>query len=47
MKINWKALGVITTLAGGALTLLSNIIEDKKMEEVIAEKVAEAVAKIK
>lgn len=44
MKLNWKALGVLTTLAGGALTLLSSLIEDKKLEEVVAEKVAEALA---
>lgn len=44
MKNKWKALGILTTIAGGALTLLSSLIEDKKMEEVIAEKVAEALA---
>ena len=44
MKPNWKAIGVMATIAGGILTLLSNIADDKKMEETIKEEVNKALA---
>lgn len=45
MKINWKLVGTITTVAGAALSLLSSIAEGKKTELTIKEEVAEAVTK--
>lgn len=45
MAMNWKAIGVIATIAGAGLSLISNIVDDKKMEETIEEKVNEALAK--
>lgn len=45
MAMNWKTIGVIATIAGAGLSLISNIVDDKKMEETIEEKVNEALAK--
>jgi len=45
MKINWKTIGLMSTIVGGALTLLSNIADDKKMEETVEEKVQELLNK--
>ena len=45
MKTNTLTiLGVIATIAGGAATLLGNWVSDKKTEEMIEEKVQEALA---
>lgn len=43
-KINWKTIGVLTTIAGGVLALISNTVEDKKMEETIKNEVDKALA---
>jgi len=42
-----RVLGVVTTVAGGALTLLSGWVEDKKMQQTIVEEVEKALAKKK
>lgn len=39
MKLNWKAIGIIASVAGGVLSLLSSIADEKKMEETVDEKV--------
>lgn len=44
MKPNWKVIGVLATIAGGALTLLSQFIEEKQRDEVIKEEVRKALA---
>lgn len=44
MKPNWKTIGILTTIAGGILTVLSNIADDRKMEETIEEKLNEKLA---
>lgn len=41
-----KILSVVTTIAGIAVTVVSEIISQKKLDMTIAEKVSEAVAKI-
>lgn len=40
-----KILGFAATLIGAAATVLSNWVDDKKMDEKIEEKVNEALAK--
>lgn len=44
-KMNWKALGILATIVGGVLTLVTGVIEDKKQEQLIEEKVDEALAR--
>ena len=44
VKPNWKVIGVLATIAGGALTLLSQLIEEKQRDEVIKEEVRKALA---
>lgn len=44
MNINWKFIGVLTTIAGAGLSLVSSLVEDKKMDETIELKVKEALA---
>lgn len=44
VKPNWKVIGVLATIAGGALTLLSQFIEEKQRDEVIKEEVRKALA---
>lgn len=44
VKPNWKVIGVLATIAGGALTLLSQFIEEKQRGEVIKEEVRKALA---
>ena len=44
MKINWKLVGTLTTVAGAVLSLVSSVAEGKKTELTIKEEVAEAVA---
>lgn len=40
-----KVLGIIVSVAGAALSVVSGIIEDKKLDKTVAEKVAEALTK--
>lgn len=40
----WKLMGVLLTILGGIATLASNYVEDKKMEETIAEEVQKQLA---
>lgn len=44
MKPNWKIIGVLATVAGAGLTLLSNFVEEKQRDEVIREEVRKALA---
>lgn len=44
VKPNWKVIGVLATIAGGTLTLLSQFIEEKQRDEVIKEEVRKALA---
>ena len=44
VKPNWKVIGVLATIAGGALTRLSQLIEEKQRDEVIKEEVRKALA---
>lgn len=44
MTSKWKLAGALVAIAGALLTCLGNVIEDKKMEETIEEKVNEALA---
>lgn len=41
-----KLLSIVTTVAGIAVTLMMDYVNNKKLDKTIAEKVAEAVAKI-
>ncbi len=41
-----KILSIATTVVGIAVTLVSDYVQSKKLDNTIAEKVAEAVAKI-
>ena len=40
-----KILSIVTTMVGVAVTLLSDYVQDKKLNSIVAEKVANAVAK--
>lgn len=44
MAVNWKAIGMITTVIGAGLSLVTNLVEDRKMEDTIEQKVKEALA---
>lgn len=44
-KIGLKLLGTILAVAGAGVTIASHIVADKVQEDLIAKKVAEAVAK--
>lgn len=44
MTSKWKLAGTLVAIAGALLTCLGNVIEDKRMEETIEEKVNEALA---
>lgn len=44
-KVNWKALGTITAFIAAGLSLVTSVVEDKKMEQTIEDKVDEALAK--
>ena len=39
-----KVLSVVTTLVGVAVTLLSDYVQSKKLDNTITEKIAEALA---
>lgn len=41
-----KILSIVTTIAGIAITVVSDFVQSKKLDNTITEKVAEAVAKI-
>jgi hypothetical protein len=40
-KINWKAIGLLTTVFGAIVSIATGIVEDKKMEETIDKKLDE------
>lgn len=44
MAVNWKVIGMITTAIGAGLSIVTNVVEDKKMDRTIEEKVKEALA---
>lgn len=44
VKPNWKVIGVLATITGGAMTLLSQFVEEKQRDEVIKEEVRKALA---
>ncbi len=44
VKPNWKVIGVLATIAGGAMTLFSQFVEEKQRDEVIKEEVRKALA---
>ena len=45
MSVNWKVIGVLAMVGTAALSLLSDVVEEKKMEKTIEEKVDEALSK--
>ena len=44
-KMNWTILGLIATIAGAGISVVASIVDDKKTEEMIEEKIDEALAK--
>jgi hypothetical protein len=45
MKPNWmKIVGVLLTIAGAGVSIGNKVIDDKKLDETISKKVAEALA---
>lgn len=40
-KANWKAIGIIATVAAGVLSIASSVIDDKKQEERINKAVSD------
>lgn len=44
-KLNWTVLGLIATIAGAGISVVSAIADDKKTEEMVEEKIDEALAK--
>lgn len=44
MKLNWKLIGVLATIAGGALTLISNRAEEERMKAEVRKTVDEVLA---
>lgn len=44
MKPNWTVIGVLTTLVGGALTLITNKVEEEKMKAEVRRTVDEVLA---
>ena len=44
MKPNWKVIGILTTIAGGVLTLVSNKVEEEKMKAEVRKTVDEVLA---
>lgn len=42
--MNWKRIGLLATIAGAGLTLLSSIADEKKQEAYIDEKIDERLA---
>lgn len=43
MKVNWKVIGTIASVAGTLLSLVSSVAEGKKTEATIQEEVNKAV----
>lgn len=46
-KLSIRALGIAATIVGMSATLISNWVDEKKMEEKVEEKVNEALAEKK
>lgn len=44
-KFNWKVLGIVATIAGGVLSIVSGIIDDKKRSEEIRNEVKNELAR--
>lgn len=44
-KFNWKAIGLITTIAGAGLSLLSSMAEEKTRNEIIRKEIEEEFAR--
>ena len=47
MNFKWKVIGAVVAIAGAGLTLITNQIDDRKMEETVEKKVREALAEAK
>lgn len=47
MKVNWKLVGLLATIASAGLSLITSKVDDKKMNETIEEKVREALSDMK
>lgn len=46
MKLNWvKIGGIALSIAGAGISLLTNIVDDKKLDEKVANTVADALKK--
>ena len=43
---NWKLVGLVTTVVGAVVSVISSLAESKRQDETIARKVSEAVAKL-
>lgn len=41
---NWKLIGVLATIAGGALTLVTSKVEEEKMKDQVRKTVDEVLA---
>lgn len=44
-KINWKTIGLLTTIAGAGLSLLSSMADENMMKETIRKEVEEEFAR--
>lgn len=44
MKPNWKVIGILATIAGGVLSLISNKVEEEKMKVEVRKTVDEVLA---
>ena len=44
MKPNWKVIGILATIVGGVLTLVSNKVEEEKMKAEVRKTVDEVLA---
>lgn len=44
MKPNWKLIGVLATIGGGVLTLITNKVEEEKMKAEVRKTVDEVLA---
>lgn len=42
--MNWKIIGMLATVAGGVLTLISNKADEEKMKEEIRKEVKEQLS---
>jgi hypothetical protein len=48
MKPNWMKIGgIVLTIAGGVVSVCTKVMDDKKLDDTISKKVAEALAEKK